>query len=418
MSFIEFNQICDEKNFYNYLDNFKKKDFLSNIKSYINENVKIFQKNSSIKPSFCEAIAIDLSNQVNDEWLKENYASEGAMAFVFNINIKNNNYVLRLTNNNSDLNGEFLGLYNQGMIAKSCVHVNKILDLGLYSRKDVYYKNNDKTLKNYGVYAIMEKADISFKNFLDIIRNENDESTKKKRKLTAIIQLLKGCDCIHKNGYVHLDLKPDNIQFNKDSSDTYQLQIIDFGLCVKIGDKIKIQGTPYYMSPYYNHYETNSQYLDYHAIGIIIMEIWVLHSIDFYDQVVVYNGDAVHNMEECLNGECANTITCFKKMCIEYTNPNRKPKTNDLDIIQPDDFKYLNINFFGNKPKAGTTLDGIIKDFENKLLNISNNNDNNNSPLQTEQQNNGSGGRHKRTPHRKSKKKSTKNRTQSHRRRR
>ncbi|RDX61152.1 Mitogen-activated protein kinase kinase kinase 17, partial [Mucuna pruriens] len=69
--------------------------------------------------------------------------------------------------------------------------------------------------------------------------------------------LLKGLSCIHQNGVVHCDLKPDNILLfpSSEKGVRYQLKIADFGLSktreetnVDFG-KIKFRGTPLYMSP-------------------------------------------------------------------------------------------------------------------------------------------------------------------------
>jgi serine/threonine protein kinase len=55
-----------------------------------------------------------------------------------------------------------------------------------------------------------------------------------------------GLNAMHQHGYVHCDMKPNNILINKAGS----IKIIDFGQSCKIGTtKQRIQGTPDYIAP-------------------------------------------------------------------------------------------------------------------------------------------------------------------------
>ncbi len=55
-----------------------------------------------------------------------------------------------------------------------------------------------------------------------------------------------GLNALHQKGFVHCDIKPNNILFNKAGT----IKIIDFGQSCKIGHiKKRIQGTPEYIAP-------------------------------------------------------------------------------------------------------------------------------------------------------------------------
>lgn len=55
-----------------------------------------------------------------------------------------------------------------------------------------------------------------------------------------------GLSAMHRSGYIHCDIKPNNILINKDGS----IRIIDLGQCCKTGTvKTRIQGTPDYIAP-------------------------------------------------------------------------------------------------------------------------------------------------------------------------
>lgn len=56
-----------------------------------------------------------------------------------------------------------------------------------------------------------------------------------------------GLNAMHQHGYVHCDIKPNNILFNKSAG---SIKIIDLGQSCKIGTvKRRIQGTPDYIAP-------------------------------------------------------------------------------------------------------------------------------------------------------------------------
>src|SRR5262249_17908850 len=62
----------------------------------------------------------------------------------------------------------------------------------------------------------------------------------------AFVQTAQGLDALHKAGFVHCDLKPNNILRAGDG----EVKVIDLGQACKIGTKKeRIQGTPDYISP-------------------------------------------------------------------------------------------------------------------------------------------------------------------------
>ncbi|KAL1207580.1 Mitogen-activated protein kinase kinase kinase 20 [Cardamine amara subsp. amara] len=77
------------------------------------------------------------------------------------------------------------------------------------------------------------------------------------RDFTCMI--LQGLASVHNHGYVHCDLKPENIPvFPRPcgSNILYELKISDFGMSTKVGEESELWefdspflGTPLYMSP-------------------------------------------------------------------------------------------------------------------------------------------------------------------------
>jgi len=73
-----------------------------------------------------------------------------------------------------------------------------------------------------------------------------------------------GLSAMHRSGYIHCDIKPNNILINDDGS----IKIIDLGQCCKIGTvKNRIQGTPDYIAPEQVHREQLDERTDIFNLG-------------------------------------------------------------------------------------------------------------------------------------------------------
>lgn len=226
---------------------------------------------------------------------------EGAYNYVFGIhnNPLSNLFVLRLTKpkynkNTLRLKNEILGLRYQALFGKSveddgygCLNIGKVYDFGSYS----YNNNNNSIIKvqkpteindvsNPGVYGIIEniKGGDLFDRLTEYSYSINEIKTLIKNLLTTL-------DCLHENGIVHLDIKPENIMLVHKKESTIEtkntdIKLIDFGLCGKINEEYNhIKGTPKYISRYflYDIMDTDKHKFNYTddmwSVGVLLMDL-------------------------------------------------------------------------------------------------------------------------------------------------
>ncbi|MGN6369866.1 MAG: serine/threonine protein kinase [Phycisphaerae bacterium] len=105
-------------------------------------------------------------------------------------------------------------------------------------RKSIRMIRRRKMLKTAELYLLMELFD---GQSLDVQRPEKLSSL-----IKIFVQVAQGLAAMHRLGYVHADIKPNNILVN----DKFVTKIIDFGQSCSIGTvKTRIQGTPDYIAP-------------------------------------------------------------------------------------------------------------------------------------------------------------------------
>lgn len=120
-----------------------------------------------------------------------------------------------------------------------------------------------KMLKVTGVSMIMELVDATT---LDQQLPKNHTSA-----VEVFIQVARGLAHIHERGFVHADIKPNNILVDEDGS----VKIIDLGQACAIGTvKKRIQGTPGYMAPEQAHRKKITPKTDIYNLGA--MMYWTL----------------------------------------------------------------------------------------------------------------------------------------------
>ncbi|KAI5613552.1 myosin light chain kinase, smooth muscle [Silurus asotus] len=99
---------------------------------------------------------------------------------------------------------------------------------------------------------------------------DEDFELSEREVIKYMLQIIDGVQFIHKQGIVHLDLKPENIMcVNKTGS---KIKLIDFGLARRLVDSGSLKvlfGTPEFVAPEVINYEEISYPTDMWSIGVI-----------------------------------------------------------------------------------------------------------------------------------------------------
>ena len=138
--------------------------------------------------------------------------------------------------------------------------------------------------------------------------------------------VLQGLHNIHNNGFVHRDVKSDNILLGKDGS----VKITDFGYCVEEGPAMGAMiGTPWWMAPEQITCERYDSKVDIWGLGITIIEM-LTQSAPYMDKDVYQTMDLiVNNGKPHLPSGLSPEMYNFIDRCLER-DPEDRASASEL----------------------------------------------------------------------------------------
>jgi eukaryotic-like serine/threonine-protein kinase len=147
--------------------------------------------------------------------------------------------------------------------------------------------------------------------------------------IDTFVQVAQGLQAMHTLGYVHCDIKPNNIL----RSDTGKVKIIDFGQSCKIGTiKERIQGTPDYIAPEQVKRKPVSHKTDIFNLGATIY--WALTGKNIPTLYTVNQGDNSFLVDDRidspqdLNSSVPPALSNLVMECIS-SKPEKRPAGMD-----------------------------------------------------------------------------------------
>ncbi|MFQ5793342.1 MAG: serine/threonine-protein kinase, partial [Acidobacteriota bacterium] len=103
---------------------------------------------------------------------------------------------------------------------------------------------------------------------------EEKRLTGLEEKVRVVLQICGGLDYAHKQGVIHRDIKPGNVQVLPDGI----VKLLDFGIALREGSTVKtktglVMGTPTYMAPEQIAGATVDHRADMWSVGVILYEL-------------------------------------------------------------------------------------------------------------------------------------------------
>ena len=273
-----------------------------------------------------------ISNVIKNEQKNENYTPHGNFGFIKTFVYKGKNFALKIPNFKDNLNEheviqnivEIQQLENEIFLLKSFKHKNIVR---FYYKKLLYKKWPCMLLEN------CQGGDL--KKVLENNRTTNKFKEKMMKELAEALIYL------HENGYVHSDLKCDNILLDKpyDESNYPNLKLADFGCSVKIGEKY------------------NMGHVFFRAIEIIYkFDSKVTDKIDVYSYAsTCYQ---IIKEKEPFDGD----IITFKKKLMSFQKGELKNIYPDIDDLNcSDKMKDLLRECWNFKPENRPDMKTVLK---------------------------------------------------------
>lgn len=218
--------------------------------------------------------------------------------------------VIKITHNSEyvleNLQLEERGFFVQAYLKKTCKHICDVYEFGRYQftndpaflSTDYWKKREGNPRETYlynpkiqkyiskmyttGVYARIEYLDQTLDNFLENERTKNHSNEDLNRFQKIFYGILDGLNCMHKMGFVHLDIKPENIGLVRDPDypNTYMAKLFDFGFATYLNNEIGSNGTPAYIDPDYFESQNFSLTSDVYAVGIMLYEFFTKEYVE------------------------------------------------------------------------------------------------------------------------------------------
>ncbi|KFK25486.1 hypothetical protein AALP_AA8G120700 [Arabis alpina] len=140
--------------------------------------------------------------------------------------------------------------------------------------------------------------------------------------------ILEGLVSIHGHGYVHCDLKSDNLlvfPLSDDYDSSYEIKISDFGNSLEVGEvpgywemEFPFVGTPVYMPPESLYDGVANKTLDLWSLGCLVLEMYTgekpWEGVGYDDLVTLLLDGKAPEIPECLPCDAREFIeTCFSR---------------------------------------------------------------------------------------------------------
>ena len=247
--------------------------------------------------------------------IEENEIGKGAFSTVYKGKCKNKEDFVAI----KKIKFSCLNSYRKKIVENEIL-IHKKLD----NKNIVKFIHVFHTVNN--LYIVLEYCNFgtltNFINFISQIEKENSWNQKIKYFYIydIVVQIKNSIFYLYKKGYLHRDIKPDNILLSI-SGNEFTVKLSDFGFSLNYQSSENIEelcGSPLYMSPEILLYNKNSLKSDIWSLGCLIFEIY--YGKNIYEWFTKSKPKNINKLKYFLRGKDFIKITNDKILNSEYIN--------------------------------------------------------------------------------------------------
>jgi serine/threonine protein kinase len=179
------------------------------------------------------------------------------------------------------------------------INTHLLTDKSNYSSDNSEWEELDESNYNKFLFIQMELCSCNLKEYL-----QKNKITYQEKKMISK-QILKGLEYIHKQKYIHRDIKLSNIFYGLDN----KIKIGDFGLITKIKNNLDDDvGTIGYTAPEVLDGKLYNNKADLYSLGVVLMEIFYEIETDMGKMIMIKNArnnnldNENENIKKLING--------------------------------------------------------------------------------------------------------------------
>ncbi len=188
--------------------------------------------------------------------------------------------------------------------------------------------------------------------------------------------ILAGLGAVHDHGFIHRDVKPENVYFARSPDGTEKIKILDFGIAKDASEESdprlstigKLYGTPEYIAPEQGLNPDVDHRADLYSVGVIMWECLVgslpYRGDSAYSLILQHQNEPIPQLPSTIDPELASIV--MKAM--QKNADDRFQSTREFATVVQDWLNLVRDDGLGTSLRDSQDLDRVRMDTPDRLL--------------------------------------------------